>query len=456
VGTTNNSINSRIVHAVSAATREVRFEYVNAYGNETTAMPNSIVVSAGLELASGTVLPVLFSGNATVTLTAGSRVESDPVAVDLVVGDLIRSRTYVHVTGGQRMPTGFGGVSFWSEGGETGVDLVDKSLTGTISNSGSVFLYGPSAVRGAGGDTLTRASLALVGDSIIWGTGEELPPPYARAGFAQRALADTFQYVQTGQGGDTASNWLTNNTNRLRLIDGSTHAIEEFGTNDLTGGNNAATVAAYLIAIWKKLAARGILVYRTTLTPQTTTTDGYMTLGNQTVFANEAARVGVNDWIRDGAPLVAGAYVAAGSTNPAAIRAGSVGHPLAGYFETADMVESARNSGKWRIDNVRNLTDGQITASSNQLNSATAAFTSADIDKYVQIDGAGTAGVPFRARIVSITNPTRVVLFTTAVTTVTGANVIIGNRTSADGIHPGSYGHQKMATAIDVSAFRKA
>ena len=44
----------------------------------------------------------------------------------------------------------------------------------------------------------------------------------------------------------------------------------------------------------------------------------------------------------------AGAPQAVGAVGGTVLRAGAVGHPLAGYIEVADTVESARNSGLWK------------------------------------------------------------------------------------------------------------
>ncbi len=40
------------------------------------------------------------------------------------------------------------------------------------------------------------------------------------------------------------------------------------------------------------------------------------------------------------------------------VRAGDTGHPLVGYFDVADATESARDSGKWRVDLGVPSTDG--------------------------------------------------------------------------------------------------
>ena len=91
-------------------------------------------------------------------------------------------------------------------------------------------------------------------------------------------------------------------------------------------------------------------MYQTTVTPQTTSTDAWVTTANQTVTAVHARRIGLNDWIRDGAPFdtATGLAVAVGATGSTIVRAGTRAHPLKGFFEIADIVETSRNSGIWK------------------------------------------------------------------------------------------------------------
>lgn len=105
---------------------------------------------------------------------------------------------------------------------------------------------------------------------------------------------------------------------------------------------------ANLIMLWNQQNGYGQRVIQTTITPNTTSTDGWATTGNQTpVNATvESHRVQLNDWLRGGAPMSGGLAVAVGTSG--ALLAGDTGHPLYGYWEITDNVESARNSGIWK------------------------------------------------------------------------------------------------------------
>lgn len=69
----------------------------------------------------------------------------------------------------------------------------------------------------------------------------------------------------------------------------------------------------------------------------------------------------------------------------------------------------------------RTLADAAISAADGTLTSATAVFVNNDLDAYVRIAGAGTAGAAHYARIVSRTSATEVEITPSAVTAVTGA-----------------------------------
>jgi lysophospholipase L1-like esterase len=150
------------------------------------------------------------------------------------------------------------------------------------------YVLGPSAILGQPIDP-GKSVVGVVGDSIVAGTGD------FQVGWVQRLLNGNYSFQKVAYPGEGVG-----------------------------------------------------LVYATTCTPQTTSTDGWVTVINQTVAnaGKETKRVQYNDWLRDGAPTVGGVAVAVG-TNPA-VRAGEVGHPLFGFIEVATLAESGVNSGLWK------------------------------------------------------------------------------------------------------------
>jgi lysophospholipase L1-like esterase len=169
----------------------------------------------------------------------------------------------------------------------------------------------------------------------------------------RRAMNNQIPFINACLSGDSLGN---SQKYRLNLINGCTDVITNMGVNDLVAAASVATVEQNMSTLWQNLSKFGARVWQTTITPKTSSTDTWATTGNQTAFANNSNRTTVNDWIRAGAPLNASlAPVAIGTAG--ALLAGSSGHPLTGYFETADQVETARNSGIWKVGSVY-TTDG--------------------------------------------------------------------------------------------------
>lgn len=108
-------------------------------------------------------------------------------------------------------------------------------------------------------------------------------------------------------------------------------------------------LANALTGVWRTCADAGQRVHACTITP-VDTSGTFTTTAGQTAGAHNATRAAVNDWIRAGAPINSTtlAYVPVGTVG--ALTAGQPGHPLIDWFETADTVETARNSGIWKAN----------------------------------------------------------------------------------------------------------
>lgn len=290
---------------------------------------DSITVRAAIEYPSGTFTPVYFSGARDVVIAPGGFVRSDPVAgLTIPAGAALWTRTYVTVASvGQKWP--YNSVSnqrnAYVEGAAEGTATSDLTTTGTIPDN-IANCYSPLAILG----TPARAipAVLLAGDSIMYnGTGGDTT-------WADFGLADHFGTVKIAKIGDRAQFFLSSHAKRLRADYGATHVICNYGINDIDGGSRTlAQLQSDITGVWQAFVDLGIKVFQTTLTPYTSTTDSFATTANQTPkmgATKEAIRTSYNDWIR---------------TTPA---------PLTGYFETADLVESARNSGLWAADGTPN------------------------------------------------------------------------------------------------------
>lgn len=345
---TDTGCYTRIRHNILGDAQMVRLVYSNWWWRESAAVtdeagPNAITVRAAIERPDGTKIPVFFNGSRDVVIQPGANAVSDPVAVDVKYDDasaFVYSRNYVTVTSGQKFPLNQYVVtaSNAQDQMDIGTTTTDKTLTGTgASAAGQGF--GPTIVLGNRPVASRRKPLvAIVGDSIPWGNDDTTTGADAGLkdrGFVNRALETAvIPYVKIAAGGDSPSyfNQFTKSQYRRGLITGSEYAIFYASINRIRLGDSFATVQADALAMWNWLAARGMKVYACTIGPKTTSSNGWTTTGAQTLDTYNANRVLFNDWIR---------------TTPA---------PLTGYFEVADVMETARNSGIWKVDGAGSYT----------------------------------------------------------------------------------------------------
>lgn len=366
VSNRTDSGTGRTKHRVMMSCADLRFTWgahytsnpntgAGLYGTDVD-FPADMVIKASVEVA-GTIYRLLFNGTDTVTIKPGARVTSDSLGVEVTAGTDIYVRTFITSSNWYGNTANFAGDG--TDGGWTTTTDLTAPGSAAVGNS-THWQFGPMLITGIPASNKSIA-VAIIGDSLSTGTGENATGMAASSGwgssntvgggFIMRALTNaSIAHVSIGHGGERAY-LFTDFVNRFRrttYIDGCTHLICEAGVNDVFGGRTLAQIQSSLLSIWNLSNQRGLRTWQTTITPNTTSTDSWATVGNQTTVnaGRETTRVQLNTWIRDGAPIVNGAAVATGTTT--AIRAGAPGHPLKGYFEITDLVESARNSGLWK------------------------------------------------------------------------------------------------------------
>lgn len=322
----STGITTQTVHTCQTAAAGLRLAYANYYNNNGVDAdgPNNITVKASLKLSDATFMPVFFNGRRSVVIEPGATVVSDPIPASYLKGNTIISRTFVSVGATEKYPLGITTDASLGSGVVSG-DSVDSGAIGASATKG----YAPWAVLGtpryANG---TSPRVLLLGDSRVAGYGDTSGNKDAY-GWARRAFDGQLVYLNVAVSGSTASSaqTLQGLRRRLALADACgtfTDVIVCYGVNDLTGGSTSAQVQTRLQACYDIFKDRGLRVWGATMAPVTTSTDTWATVGNQTPVASNANRITVNNWIR---------------TTPT---------PLAGYFEFADAVESARDSGLWK------------------------------------------------------------------------------------------------------------
>lgn len=126
-------------------------------------------------------------------------------------------------------------------------------------------------------------------------------------GYGTAGLAPAAPFSNMALSGDTLTNFLLNGGGLRKMSflgEGWTHAFDEYGINDWSS-SAFTTLAAYQaakVAFWNILGTYGIKVVACTVLPETTSTDGWMTAGNQTAKNSSFAVGGLesqgNDWLR--------------------------------------------------------------------------------------------------------------------------------------------------------------
>ncbi len=296
----------------------------------------SFTNEVSLEYPAGTFYRLTFNGATNITMKPGQpATPTDPLGgVTLPANTLFWIRCYRTCTNGAQWPYGAivdnngypGGL--WQ--GALGA-VQDLTLTGTVTNA-FTYGFGPSAITGLRADNCKTppATVVVLGDSIFADDGAT----YYDQSLATFSLSNTVCFANFSADGSALANeaanlFLTNAIPPLGNV-----LLHQTKVNDIrAAGNNSSftTLTNLLISEWKYFTASGMKVFETTCTPVSTSSDTFETLANQTIDANNAVRVQVNDWLR---------------TNV---------FPGVAVIDLASMVESSLDSGKWQVNGSANF-----------------------------------------------------------------------------------------------------
>lgn len=324
-----------------------------AYDYKLTADSKDLVIGVDASVAGGSATIVidgathrLTFGGAQTFAISGSVVPvlSDPVPVTVISGTTVTGRLYYESVSVQHNAAKSMGINpaFWGPGDSTGTGA------GIVSTNNSQ-RYIPTFVSVTALTIPAAVAVLGTGDSIFE-SGSGTPTGYTR-GATEAGVA----FVNAGRwGGQT----ITAGDQGLPALTLFTHVLDQYGFNDITNEVITKTMADKILT-WNWMLGQNpaLKITGCTVTPSASSTDGWTTLTNQTPDVGTTygglnrwqRSIAYNDWMRDGAPILAG-VAAPGTTDPTAKRAGQAGHPLKGYLEIADVIESARNSGKFRVD----------------------------------------------------------------------------------------------------------
>ncbi len=424
--------NSQVKQYIAADCADICLVYTNWYDGDKDGT-HDLTVKASLHIGtnaasatSNVLLPVRFNGSTSVVIPVGGTVVSDPVGVDFLKGASVFVRTLVTVASGGRWPFNLTTRAADGEGVIKGSGTVtDMVLSTNTFTASSTNAYGPQVILAARTRPARIPVINGLGDSLMDGLGEAAPE--TDLGFLARALGNEFAYVRFERSGSTGVAFVSpiNGTSsgsmkRYPLASAGTHAVIQFGINDLNTGSTFEQTRDARLRIADQLAIRGVEhFFGTTLGPWTTSTDNWATLENQTVKSWESQRLLFNAWVR------------------------SLPAPFDNMFEMADVLESGRDSGKWPVTGH----SGVVTTVNG---SATVTVTSGTFGNGEAIFG---AGIPANTKIVSGAGTSSLLLDTAA--TASASGVTATTAYTPDGIHPGPEMFRRMALAIDTDLFRR-
>lgn len=317
-------------------------EFRNSVGNVFT-VKGSVVTPDTL------IHPLMTSDGKTSLVVENNTVGWMRAGGTVAAGDVITVRLFVEPrdAAGNLVASGKWPLTYstvLTSAGETvvsGSGASDLSLSTAASQPSPVVgsSFRPAAIYTQPLDTSRQRILGGVGDSITFGVGDVDTSPYG-PGFLARACGGQIAFVNTGASGSLTGYIFTGTAFGALPLEVATTLYEAGGANDLDAGATLASLQVSKILAWRRCAAYGVRVRTCTLFPW----DGLTS-------PKKAVRVAFNAWIRDGAPLDTSTYVAAavGASGGTIVRFGETGHPVHGYDEIADAVESARDSGVYAV-----------------------------------------------------------------------------------------------------------
>lgn len=224
------------------------------------------------------------------------------------------------------------GATMWTMN-QLGSTLVDKLDVGSLIDhtmnpnvaiaAATTSIVAPAAILGY----TANPTVGLLGDSMMQGSHDTNSSGDYEQGLC-RTVGKVAGYINAACSGEQASSsgFIGAHTKRVALLQlaNPTHVFCAYGRNDLNAGRTGAQLLADIATIAGYFP--GVPFFQTTLPPETTSTDSWVTTGNQTVTAHEADRLIFNASVRNG--TIAG---------------------LHGYFDIEAALESSYRSGLWRV-----------------------------------------------------------------------------------------------------------
>ena len=326
-------------HTVQRPAKALRIRQgVHGSAGVTDAMHGTAGIVIG-----GAYRPLTWGGERQVSIPVNDSRESDPLPehVQVEPGDIII--VVWETPGGGRYPNG----------GHGWIDLNSGNITGPFRG-----FVPPMTESRLSGSPVTVSGLTTDdGMSIAW-----LGDSFTEAGWVRNSFHQVggLAWAELSQWAEGVPSSRSAQRNRLGTEGALPWDVVFAGHH---GNNSTSTWEGQMeatLAYWSWIRGAGAKVATKTLHPYTDSTDGWTSIGGQTLQDHRLPEVrwARNAWLLDGAPLsVSLDPLETGTTNAAALRAGDPGHPLAyPVFDEAAACEDPAtrlwkvDGGAWTVD----------------------------------------------------------------------------------------------------------
>jgi len=338
VSTGATDVTSRLYHIGAASADIVKpifgFYQKNGVIGES-ALTDAVTISSSLQnnstsgtrVQDGPIVPVKFNGADTYTGTYAA-VPADAMRFAIRPGQYIFSRNNqnvadttkqvmasignINAANNQNIPVG---------SGYSGSNLVSS---GNVNlDATGAFGWGPVGIAGLFVAGAEPKSLALLGDSRLFGTADNISGS-SMGGYGQRICSNqlgmsynpnaipNWAFVPLANGGENGTDYLAHHVARGPISAYATTSFIQYGTHDLSNG------VAYTKQMLLDMCNLQINTYGakkaliTTLQPNLDSTDYFLTIAGQTPADKYDECFEMNDWIRDPLGFIADAFSAYG------------------------------------------------------------------------------------------------------------------------------------------------
>ena len=296
---------------------DIRLIYSNRLPDGSTSETFEALAPFTLESSivdGATYQPITFNGNRLQPVTNGTPL----LLSDTTSCSLINPNTEVWVKTAYVVPAPVTFIQMGMRGGGTGNTTKTRKMATALTASRifnatiidsqagySTTTFAPCPVAVIGVPNEPQVSILGWGDSITSGQGDGGGNALGHIGWLERACTDiggfSIPFANLSRGGErTVAYTPVASPARFALLKYATHVVFALGHNDISAGLSLASMQANHQTAWAAAKAAGCKVYAMTITPKTTSTDGWVTIANQTpepAFRSTGLRGQFNAWL---------------------------------------------------------------------------------------------------------------------------------------------------------------